>query len=289
MTEKNHEEQPKTRKTLEELTIVDDFMFGAVMSDPEKCKPLLEYILGVKIKKIEYPELQKTIDKRYDSKAVRLDVYVMDDKETVYNIEIQTTKKKNLPKRIRYYSGIIDMDIIDKGQDYQALKKSYVIFICTYDPFGEERYIYTFENRCLENPDIRLGDEATKIILNTEGKAGDISEELKDILRFMAGDVPKTEYAKDLEQAVDEVKKSEKWRREYMTLMMRDREKVKLGEYTKTVHVICNSPDGVSDDVLSKMLGVDEEKIYKIRECISEYPDWNDEQIAFKVLEDEEM
>ena len=75
-------------KQLEELTIVDDFMFGAVMKNPKRCKPLLEYILGVKIKKIEYPELQKTIDKQYKSKSVRLDVYVEDDKHTVYNIEI---------------------------------------------------------------------------------------------------------------------------------------------------------------------------------------------------------
>lgn len=65
------------KKTLEELTISDDFMFGAVMSNPKRCKPLLEMILRVKIKKIEYPELQKTIDKQYGSKGVRLDVYML--------------------------------------------------------------------------------------------------------------------------------------------------------------------------------------------------------------------
>lgn len=54
-------------KTIEELTITDDFMFGAVMRDPKRCKPLLEIILGVKIRKITYPELQKVLDKRYDS------------------------------------------------------------------------------------------------------------------------------------------------------------------------------------------------------------------------------
>ncbi|MBR1442234.1 MAG: hypothetical protein IJ583_01725 [Firmicutes bacterium] len=53
------------KKTISELTIADDFMFGAVMSDPELCKPLLEYILKIKIKRIEYPELQKVIDERY--------------------------------------------------------------------------------------------------------------------------------------------------------------------------------------------------------------------------------
>lgn len=49
-------------------------MFGAVMRDPEKYKPLLEMILGVTINKIEYPEPQKSIAERYESKSIRLDV-----------------------------------------------------------------------------------------------------------------------------------------------------------------------------------------------------------------------
>ena len=139
-------------KAIEDLTITDDFMFGAVMRNPNLCKPLLELVLGVKIRKIEYPELQKVIDARYGSKAVRLDVYVEDEAGTVYDVEIQTTRKKHLPKRMRYYQGIIDLNILEKGDDYSALRKSFVIFICTYDPFGKGRWIYTFENRCREAP-----------------------------------------------------------------------------------------------------------------------------------------
>lgn len=201
----------RKKKTLEELTISDDFMFGAVMSNPKRCKPLLEMILGVKINKIEYPELQKTIDKQYGSKGIRLDVYVEDDKNTVYNIEIQTTMFKSLPKRMRYYQGLIDLNIIDKGEEYSSLKKSFVIFICTYDPFGEGRYIYTFENRCLENPELAFGDDTTKIVLNTEGTVGDISEDLRATLRYIAGDAPQSEYTMELDEEVVNVRKSEKW------------------------------------------------------------------------------
>ena len=46
-------------KRLEELEIWDDFMFGAVMSNKELCKHLLEIILQKKIKDIRYTELQK--------------------------------------------------------------------------------------------------------------------------------------------------------------------------------------------------------------------------------------
>ena len=116
-------------KPIEELTISDDFMFGAVMQNPNLCKPLLELILGVKIRKIEYPELQKVINKHYGSKAIRLDVYVEDEAGTVYDVEIQTTAKKHLPKRTRYYQGIIDLNILEKGEDYSKLRKSFVILL----------------------------------------------------------------------------------------------------------------------------------------------------------------
>ena len=110
-------------KRIEELEIWDDFMFGAVMSNKELCKHLLEIILQKKIKDIRYTELQKAINLQYDAKSIRLDVYVEDDTESVYNIEIQTTNEKNLPKRSRYYQGMIDLNILEKGGDYNELKR----------------------------------------------------------------------------------------------------------------------------------------------------------------------
>lgn len=271
-------------KQLEELTIVDDFMFGAVMKNPKRCKPLLEYILNIKIKKIEYPELQKVIDKQYNSKSVRLDVYVEDDKHTVYNIEIQTTSKKHLPKRMRYYQGMIDLNIIDKGEDYYDLKKSFVIFICTYDPFGAGRYIYTFSNRCEEDDSIVLGDETTKIVLNVNGTVGNISNELKDTLDFIAGKQPKGSYAKELEAAVEEVRQSEEWRREYMTLLMRDKEQQKLGKYSTIVSAIRLNRDIYSSKAFVNMFRISEEMYDKIIYYIDSNPDWDDEDIAEAVI-----
>ncbi len=276
------------KKSLEELTIADDFMFGAVMSDPKRCKPLLEYILNVKIGKIEYPELQKEIDKRYQSKSIRLDVYVEDDENTVYNIEIQTTNKRNLAKRMRYYQGMIDLNIIDKGEDYSSLKKSFVIFICTYDPFGKDRYIYTFKNRCDEEENLILNDGAVKIVLNAKGTKGKISDDLKDTLEFFAGGIPKGEYAKGLETAVEEVKKSEKWGLEYMTLLMRDKEKEKLGKYTDRVSAIRRNRSVFPLNIFTDMFDMSENEYKKIIFFIDSHPEWDDEEIADAVINDEE-
>lgn len=205
-------------KKYEELELRDDFMFSRIMSNPKFVKPLLETILGVKIRKIVYPQTQKTIDLSLQAKGIRLDVYVEDDQNTVFNLEMQTSDGANLPKRMRYYQGMIDLNILDKGQDYTTLKKSYVIFICTFDPFGEGRHIYTFCNTCQENTALTLDDDAVKIILSTKGTMDDVSPEMKRILDYIDGKGASDEYTKQLEEAVRSARQNERWRLDYMTL-----------------------------------------------------------------------
>lgn len=215
----------------EDLGISNDFLFGKVMQNPKLCKELLERILpDLKIDHIEYPELQKEIRPDADAKSVRLDVYVKDDKNIVYNIEIQATDTKELPKRSRYYQGMIDLQLIDKGQTYKKLNRSYVIFICLEDIFKKGRHIYTFENICKEDKSISMGDETTKIFLNADGKMDDVSEELKAFLDYVAGKKPEDTYVQELDEAVKEAKKNREWRHEYMTLLMRDQENQEIGE-----------------------------------------------------------
>ena len=112
------------------------------------------------INRIEYPELQKSINMHMDARSVRLDVYVKDEKEVVYDIEMQVSHTKELPKRSRYYQSMIDLQLIDKGQLYDELQRSYVIVICPFDLYGKEWHIYTFENICKEDGSISMGDEA---------------------------------------------------------------------------------------------------------------------------------
>ncbi len=143
-------------KTLKELNLEDDFLFAKVMSDKEICKELLEKILEIEIEKVEMVEEQKTIDLLLESKGIRLDVYVKDENSTIYNVEMQRGKHKNLPKRLRYYQGSIDLDLVSKGEDYRKLAKSYIIFICTFDLFNKGRHKYTFQNVCSEDSSIIL-------------------------------------------------------------------------------------------------------------------------------------
>ncbi len=211
-------------KTIDELTLMDDYMFAQVMRDTRHLKPLLQLVLQVPIAKIELIEPQKTEKEGYDSKGIRLDLYVTDEQGVVYNVEVQTTSKKHLPKRMRYYQSTIDISILRPGVDYKELRKTFVIFICNYDPFGRNRYLYTFENTCREEPGLLFGDETVKVIVNTRGEIGEISEELKEVIRYLNDGTVSGQYSKELDTAVTAIKSNEERRLEYMTLAMHDME-----------------------------------------------------------------
>jgi hypothetical protein len=150
----------------------------------------LENILNIKIRDIVYVDYEETIQMTAKSKGIRLDIYVEDDDNTVFNLEMQTTTYKELPKRSRYYQGIIDLNMIEKGESYDILKESYVIFICTFDFFEKGRSVYEFENVCLEDSEIKLNDGTHKIFLNTKGDKSDINKELKSLLEYFDGSEP---------------------------------------------------------------------------------------------------
>ena len=214
----------------EKLGISNDFLFGKVMQDAELCKELLQIIFpNMKIDHIEYPVLQKTINMDADAKSIRLDVYIVDNKGTVYDIEMQMADTKELPKRTRYYQAMMDLEMIDKGQSYKKLKKSFVIFICPFDLFNEGRHLYTFKNICIEDKKILLGDDTTKIFLNTEGKMADVNQKLTAFLDYVAGKKSDDSFVQKLENAIKIAKQNREWRHEYMTLLMRDQENIEKG------------------------------------------------------------
>lgn len=214
----------ETTTTWENLEISNNFMFGKVMQNPDICKELLEIILDIKIERIEYPVAEKTIKLTYDGKGVRLDVYVADEAHTVYNVEMQATNTGEIAERSRYYQGIIDMELIEKGEVYSKLNRSYVIFICTFDLFKQGRYRYTFEHRCVEDTSIGLDDGTTRIFLNTKGilESESISDDMKAFLAYVEGNGSDNSFVKKVAEEVDVVKSSKKWRVEYMNQVVRD-------------------------------------------------------------------
>ena len=221
--------QKQAEEKYQELQFKDDFLFCKILVDrPDIAKELVELILDIKIKKV-VPQNQKAIEMTAEGRGVRLDVYLDDEAGTVYDLEMQTTKKTDLPKRTRYYQGMIDLNLIGRGAKFSELKKTYIIFICMEDPFNEGRHIYSFENTCKENPERKLGDESCKVLLNAAGTMNDVSDNLKDFFHLILTGNGETELSKKIASEVEKARTHEEWRLEFMTLFMRDEEKKEEG------------------------------------------------------------
>lgn len=171
-------------KRYEELTFTDDFMFCKVLqNNPDVCKELTELILGRKIGNFVAPEIQKAVAITDDGHGVRFDVYFEDDENTIFDIEMQQSNIRCLAKRTRYYQGMIDLNHLEKGAGYDKLKNSYIVFISKENPYKNAGlHKYSFRNLCMEDRELEMGDEATKIFLCTEGSHDDVSSDLKAFL-----------------------------------------------------------------------------------------------------------
>ncbi len=212
------------KEKLQDLTIKSNFLFGAVMSKKENCKGFLEMTLGFPIEQVEVSK-EKSIVYHPEYKGIRLDVYAKDGKNTHYNVEMQVLKRAALGKRSRYYHSQIDMELLLKGQEYQNLADTYVIFVCDFDPFGKKRYCYTFMNCCLEDKELKLCDGSITIFLSTKGEnENEVSPELIKFLKFVSADLKESmndfqdSYVKQLQNTIRHIKSSREMEERYMIL-----------------------------------------------------------------------
>ena len=209
----------KKRKTLEELTIQDDYLFKRIMSEKDICIKFVQIILGIDIKDIVYIKAEEVVKELYDSKGIRLDVYLKDEEGVVYNIEMQVTSlgEEEFAKRFRYYEAMIDSYLLRAGQDYKDLNKLFIVFICPFGIFKNERTIYTFKNFCEEDKSIELKDDVTKIFITTKSpNKENLSEDFLALLKYIDGNITDNPFVNELESKINEIKQDEKERGAYM-------------------------------------------------------------------------
>ena len=188
------------------LGFTNDFIFCTVMEEnPDLCKRLVESILGRKIESVEVIDQQRTIRNYISNKNVCLDVYFEDDKNTVYNIEMQTTSDNDIKRRARYYQGKIDCKNTYKGSFYRDMKDSYIIFICTFDPLDKGLPIYTAKTYIAEDKDIEYDDGATKIFINASGNCRlELFEKTSLDLRALISYCSRKEVSNELTQDIED-------------------------------------------------------------------------------------
>ena len=209
-------------KTLKDLTMKDNFMFGAVMSIEENCIGFLEMVLGFQIERVIISR-EKSLVYHPEYRGVRLDIYAKDENHTHYNVEMQVKKRENLGKRSRYYHSQIDMECLTQGAAYDELPNTFVIFVCDFDPFDQELYCYTFRSECQEDLSVELQDGSVTIFLSTAGKnSKDVPSELVKFLKFIASDLEGSKadfedsYVEQLQNSVNKIKSDREMGERYM-------------------------------------------------------------------------
>ena len=213
----------------DKIGITDDVMFCTVLSNSEDCREFLQRILGIEIEEIVVVGTQVSMKSNFHAKGVRLDVYAKDKKGNAYDIEMQTTKMRELPLRSRYYHSEMDSYQIAAGEKYGNLKHSIVIFVCNFDLFAKNRSVYTFESICREDIEIHLQDKRKTIFININGSREDVPEELAHLLDYLKTKTPTDGFTERLEQRVLKIRRDTEWRDDYMTLEMKMDEKYEQG------------------------------------------------------------
>lgn len=145
----------------------DDFM--AKVFEDKACAELLLRIILKKNDLVVNEVYGQLALKNLQGRSARLDVFATDSTGKVYNIEVQRSDRGAVAKRARYNAALIDANITEPGDEYQALNECYVIFITENDVIGEGLPIYHAERMVLETGE-PFGDEQHILYVNAQIK-----------------------------------------------------------------------------------------------------------------------
>lgn len=188
------------KKKLAEMNLLDDFLFGSVVTYPEIgerfVKILLKTIFGREFKRLSVTAQKVFYGADTNRHGARLDVYLepeegegLEERAAVYDVEPDQRDNASdiraLPRRMRFYHGKIAARNLNSGADYNKLKDVVVIMIMPYDPFGQDRMVYTVKNKCVEEPGMVYEDGASTLFLYTKGTKGVPDNALKQLLHYM--------------------------------------------------------------------------------------------------------
>ena len=211
---------------LEDLNLINRFLFDEVMEDRESYQATVSILLGEDIELLDGPETEKELRVSPELREIRLDVVSMDRSGKLYYTEMQQKDTKNLRRRSRYYQAQLDVSLLEPGsKDFNLLNDSCLILVAPFDIFERGLYRYTFATFCKECPDLKLEDGATRVFINTKGKnKWAFTQEFLDFMEYLTNTTDevaeKTESyrIKRIHEQVKRIRLSEKMGVKYMQL-----------------------------------------------------------------------
>lgn len=163
--ERKHEED---LRRIRDFRLMDDNFMSKVFEDKPCAEFLLRIILNRDDLKVKEVHGQHDLN-NIQGRSVRLDILAVDQENHTYNIEVQRNDHGAGAKRARYNSSLLDANLTRKGDAYDALNETYVIFITENDVLRGGLPIYHI-NRIIEEMGKSFGDEAHIIYVNSQIK-----------------------------------------------------------------------------------------------------------------------
>lgn len=268
------------RRRIEELSLIDDFMFTEASVDKDTAQILLRLIIkratGLSVGKLVI-ESQKTINGMdTDRHGIRLDVAVgeieTEGGRTVqlFDIEPNNIESEELPRRSRYYEALTDVKVLESGNAYDKIPDLWMIWILPYDPFNMNHMIYSVKNRVEEFPEIDYNDGVRKLFLYTGGTNGG-TEALKNLLAYMQNSIVENavdEELKELHSNVERLKGKKEIGVKYMHVqeMMERRVKAEVDKAVK--EALDKTVVDVTQRVTSEVTENTEQRMVKLTDIL---------------------
>ena len=163
--EKKHQED---LQRLRGFRLLDDDFMTKVFEDIQCAELLLRIILNDEGIHVLEVHSQRGI-KNLQGRSVRLDILAIDSHGRVFNVEVQRSDKGAGAKRARYNSALIDANVTEPGDLYEALNETFVIFITENDVMKADLPIYHID-RVVKETGKLFKDEAYIIYVNSQIK-----------------------------------------------------------------------------------------------------------------------
>lgn len=277
-------------KSIQDLNLIDNFLFEEALNQGEDsiefCRILLTTILGKNFNHIKITP-QRNVPGVVPSKhGIRVDAYIEADEilgkeeksidaldvevsSGIYDIEPNTYKTNYEARRTRYYHSLIDSKILKSGVDYGKLKDVVVIMILPYDPFGQNRMVYTFKTMCLEDNDISYEDGRKTIYLYTKGTEGNPSQDLQDMLKYIEDTTTENatnDNLRNVHNIVNQIKMNEEVGVRYMKSWEVEAYAQQEGAKEKALEIAKNLLDILDPTTIAQKTGLTEEEVISLLE-----------------------
>ena len=213
---------------LQGLNLINSFLFGVSTEKPENAefiaKLIIERATGKKVGKISVTPEKSLLGIDIGNHGIRMDLYIEEYENEqvakIYDIEPNNYPTKELPMRSRYSQALTDVKLLEAGQRYRTLPNYISIWILPYDPFGQNRMLYTVKNCVVEDSRIMYNDGVMKLFLYTGGEFGG-NENLKNLLHYFSNSEKENVVDPELSRLhsiVENARSNQKVGEHYMTL-----------------------------------------------------------------------